>query len=491
MISLLLVIIYLSFISLGLPDSILGSAWPIMYQELKVPLSYSGIIFILITMGTVLSSLSSERIIVKYGAGKIIFVSVLLTALGMLGFSFSHIFSLLCVFAIPYGLGAGSIDTALNNYVALYYESKHMSWLHCMWGVGATLGPLIMSTMLNYGKNWNSGYRVVSIIQFILCIILFLSLPLWNKNKHDDNSNQYQHQHHQHHQHRQHQHNHNNYSEERMLNQSRIGNKTEESLEINSMSNLKSERYVNYNDDDTTNTNNDSTTGFTNTMDISMVNSENSKSRKDKYDTSIAIRIENSEKESDDQEVLGLIRTIKLPKAKDAMLFFFCYCAIEQTIGLWASSYLVMECDVPEVTASRFASLFYIGITIGRAISGFVTLRLNDNQMIYLGEGIILVGIFLIIIPFSYWVALIGFILSGLGCAPLFPSMIHATPENFGKDKSQAVIGIQMASAYSGVLIMPPFFGLISKWIGLRILPFYLGILLIVMVIMHIKVMKI
>eukprot|EP00833_Pecoramyces_ruminatium_P007618 jgi/Orpsp1_1/1181650/evm.model.c7180000078067.1 len=411
--NLLLVVIYLSFISLGLPDSILGSAWPVMYMELNVPLSYSGIVFMIITMGTVISSLNSERVINILGTGKVIFISVIMTAIAMLGFSFSHIFILLCILAIPYGLGAGSIDTALNNYVALYYESKHMSWLHCMWGLGASIGPYIMSTILKFGNSWNEGYRVISFLQFGLSIILFLSFPLWNKTKHTSNE----------------------------IKQDEKAE--EEIIKVNSLNNIKDDESIEKHEKEK-----DSIHDI-NIGDKELNKNENSIS---KNESNVSINIEEMKSENSNtensKETLGLRRTIKLPGAKEAMFFFFCYGAVEQTIGLWASSYLVIECDVPEVTAARFASLFYIGITIGRAISGFITLRLNDNQMIYLGESIIFAGILLIFVPFSYWFALIGFILAGLGCAPLFPCMIHSTPTNFGKDKSQAVIGAQMASVY-------------------------------------------
>ncbi len=385
MVSLLLAIIYLSFISLGLPDSILGSAWPVMYQELSVPLSYSGIIFMIIAVGTVVSSLSSDRIIRKWGTGRVTFVSVLMTATAMLGFSISHSFWLLCLWAVPYGLGAGSVDTALNNYVALHYESRHMSWLHCMWGVGASLGPYIMGLTLAQGKVWNNGYRTLSLLQFSLTVILFFSLPLWGKKKEK--------------------------------------------------------------------------------MEMTAENKTQTEAKK-----------------------LGIFDVLRFAGAKEAMLCFFCYCALEQTTGLWASSFLVLERGIPEITAAKFASLFFIGITLGRAISGFITFRLNDVQMVRLGEVIILGGVVLMLLPFGNTLALFGFIMVGLGCAPIYPSMIHATPEHFGEEHSQAVIGIQMASAYVGTSVMPPLFGFLSRWAGTGILPIYLGVILFMMAWMHSRI---
>ncbi|AGA65598.1 MFS transporter [Brachyspira pilosicoli] len=375
MVNLLLSIIYLSFISLGLPDALLGSAWPSMYKEFNVAISYAGIISMIISVGTIISSLQSDRLTKKFGAGKITAFSVAMTAAALFGFSITHSYLFLCVWAIPYGLGAGSVDASLNNYVALHYESKHMSWLHCMWGIGATIGPYIMGYAIT-NNNWNAGYRYISIMQIVLTAILFFSLPLWNKND---------------------------------------------------------------------------------------------KENKEKINT----------------KTLSLIEIIKIKGAKEIMICFFCYCALEATTGLWASSYLNIYKGVDIKTAASFGSLFYIGITIGRAISGFITMKLNDNQMIVLGESLILIGIILMIIPTVNTVSLIGFIITGLGCAPIYPSIIHSTPYNFGAENSQAIIGVQMASAYIGTLAMPPLFGYIANHISISLLPFYLILILALMFIMH------
>ncbi|MBW5390775.1 MFS transporter [Brachyspira hampsonii] len=375
MLNLLLAIIYLSFISLGLPDSILGSAWPTMYKELKVPISYAGIISMIISAGTIISSLQSDRLTKKFGTGKITAFSVAMTAIALFGFSIAHSYLFLCIWAIPYGLGAGSVDASLNNYVALHYESKHMSWLHCMWGIGAAMGPYIMGYAL-INNNWNKGYRYISIIQIVLTAILFFSLSLWKKN-------------------------------------------------------------------------------------------------------------DEQNKEKINTKTLKLIEIIKISGTKEIMICFFCYCAIESTTGLWASSYLNLYKNIDIKTAASFGSLFYIGITIGRAISGFITMKLNDNQMIILGELLIFIGIVLIIIPAVNTVSLVGFIIIGLGCAPIYPSIIHSTPYNFGRENSQAIIGVQMASAYIGTLAMPPLFGYIANHISISLLPIYLVFILILMFIMH------
>ncbi|MBR1866826.1 MAG: MFS transporter [Lachnospiraceae bacterium] len=390
MIPVLLIIIYLSFISLGLPDALLGSAWPVMYQELVVPLSYSGIIFMITAVGTVISSLCSDRLIRRWGTGWVTFVSVLMTAMAMLGFSITHSFVLLCLWAIPYGLGAGSVDAALNNYVALHYESRHMSWLHCMWGIGASIGPYIMGMVLANGKTWNTGYRTISLMQFVLALILCLSLSLWNREK---------------------------------------------------------------------------------------MEQQPGKGRCEDSDSQVSQKAED--------RPLTIAGILRLSGAKETMICFFCYCALEQTTGLWASSYLVMERSVPEITAAKFASLFFVGITLGRAVSGFITFRLKDDQMVRLGECIILFGIACVLLPVGGGISLAGFVLIGLGCAPIYPSMLHATPDHFGKEQSQAVIGIQMASAYIGTSVMPPLFGLLTRWLGTGILPVYLGGILAVMMVMH------
>ena len=378
MFHLLLAIIYLAFISLGLPDALLGSAWPTMYTEFGVPVSYAGIISMIIALGTIISSLQSDRLTRRFGTGKVTAVSVGITASALLGFSFTHSFWLLCLWAVPYGLGAGSVDASLNNYVALHYKSRHMSWLHCMWGIGATAGPYIMGFALSQGQKWNSGYFYIAVLQIILTGILVFSLPLWKGRS--------------------------------------AGGETDSAAE---------------------------------------------------------------------GKALSLGEIIRISGAREIMLCFFCYCALEQTSGLWASSYLTLFKSIPAETAARFAGLFYIGITVGRALSGFLTMKLNDVQMIRLGQGIIAAGILTLFLPGPAFLSLAGLILIGLGCAPVYPCIIHSTPAHFGADKSQAVIGVQMASAYIGTCIMPPIFGLIANHISVGLFPLYLLLILLIMFIMH------
>lgn len=386
MFQLLLAVIYLSFISLGLPDSLLGSAWPTIYPEFNVPVSYAGIIFMIISGGTIISSLQSDRLTKRFGTGKVTAFSVLTTAIALLGFSISTSYWMLVAWAIPYGLGAGSVDASINNYAALHYESRHMSWLHCMWGIGASVGPYIMSFALTNGQSWNMGYRYISIIQIVLTGILLLSLPLWKERSESGNS---------------------------------------------------------------------------------------------------------KEPDGKPEKALTLPEILRIPGTKQILLMFFCYCALEQTAGLWGSSYLVLKYGLDAEVAASYGSMFFIGITVGRAISGFITMKLNDNQMIRLGQGIILLGLALMFLPFGHQIALIGLIVVGLGCAPIYPCVIHSTPEMFGPEKSQAIIGVQMACAYTGNITMAPLFGLIANHISAGLLPAYLLLILVVMFTMHERLVKI
>ena len=377
MAALLLIVIYISFIGLGIPDSLFGTAWPAIYAEFHLPISWASFVSVTICCGTVVSSMVSAKVIRVLGTNKVAAVSTAMTAAALLGFSLSGNLLAMCLWAVPLGLGAGAIDTALNNYVALHYASRHMSWLHCMWGVGASVGPYIMGYALTGGGGWNMGYRYIALMQVALTLALLLSLPLWKAPAAGGTG-----------------------AEER-------------------------------------------------------------------------------------SQPLTLGRIFRIPGVKAVMAAFFCYCALEQTTGLWASSYLVLQKGVPAETAASFASLFFIGITVGRALSGFLTMKLNDAQMIRLGEGIIGVGAAAFLLPLGEYAALGGLILIGLGCAPIYPCIIHGTPEHFGADKSQAIIGVQMASAYAGNCLMPPLFGLIATHIHVALFPFYLLAILIVMAVMH------
>ena len=364
MFSLLLALIYVSFISLGLPDSLLGSAWPQMQESLGVSLSLGGVISFLITASTILSSLMSHRVIQRFGTGGVTMCNVAMTALALLGFSLSNSFFALCLWAIPYGLGAGSVDAALNNFVALHCKAKHMSWLHCFWGIGATGGPYIMGLCLSRGMGWQAGYRTISFLQMALTLILLLSLPLWKKQE-----------------------------------QPLSGGET--------------------------------------------------------------VRPQTPQ--------WG--KLLKRPGVKAALTAFFFYSALELTTGLWGSSYMVAIRGISPETAAKWISLFYLGITAGRFFSGFLTLRFSDDAMVRLGEGTAIVGIILLLLPLHNLFLCVGLILTGLGCAPIYPSLLHATPQRFGKSLSQSLMGTQMAISYLGSTTMPPVSGFLSEKISMGLYP--------------------
>ncbi len=376
MTSLLLAVIYLAFIGLGLPDSLLGAAWPMIYPQFGVPVSSMGLISMIISAGTILSSLNSSRLTRALGAGKVTLLSTALTAIALLGFGMSRSLWQLCFWAVPYGLGAGSVDAALNNYVALHYASRHMSWLHCMWGVGTIIGPSLMSAALTGGHGWSGGYLLTALVQGLIVAVLLLSLPLWGRPT------------------------------------SGNGPETETAA-------------------------------------------------------------------------LSLREVLAIPGAKEVMLCFFGYCALESTAGLWAASYLTLARDIPAETAAGFAALFYLGITAGRAASGWIAPRLGDDGMIRLGLWGIGLGLTALLLPGPAVVSLAGLVIIGLGCAPIYPSIIHSTPAHFGAHRSQAVIGVQMASAYVGSMAMPPLFGLMARQITPALFPFYLLVLLGLMAWMH------
>ncbi len=365
MFSLLLAVIYLAFISLGLPDSLLSAGWPIMQGTLNVPLSWAGIITMIVSGGTIISSLLSDRIIRRFGTGVVTAVSVALTTIALFGFSISNNFVAICLWSIPYGIGAGAVDAALNNYVALYYSSRHMSWLHAFWGVGVTISPYIMSICLTKNLGWNMGYRSVAVLQTVLVVILLVTLPLWEKK----------------------------------------------SLQ---------------NDD---------------------------------------IK----------PKALTLSEALRIKGVPHILLAFFAFCTVESTAGLWATSYLVGARGVDAQTSAKFAALFYSGIMVGRFINGFIADKFGDKKMIRVGAVGMLIGIVMVILPIKInSLALIGLVTIGLGSSPIYPCIIHSTPDNFGKENSQSLVGIQMASAYVGSTFMPPVFGVLAQYITVRLYPVFL-----------------
>lgn len=369
----LLVLIYVSFISLGLPDALLGSAWPSMLGEIAVPVWGAGLVQMATSFCTILSSLNSARLIRRFGTGKLTAFSTGLTALALLGFSFAPGYWCLLVMAVPLGLGAGAVDAAINNYVAQHCEPRHMNWLHCFWGLGTVISPLILSAALSAGLAWRWGYRTVSAMQLTLCVVMLLTLRLWKRG--------------------------------------------------------------------------------------------------------------NIEQEEKHAKVLSVREVLALPGAKAGMLNFLCYCGAEQTFILWSATYMVMARGVSETQAASLASMFFIGMTVGRGVSGFLTMRFTPRQMVRIGQAILAAGCVLLLLPFGFTM-IPGLLLCGLGCAPIYPNIVQDTPLNFGAENSQAVIGVQMAFAYCGSLFMPTVFAFIADFTGYGLMPVFALVLLCVMVVL-------
>lgn len=384
----LLVIIYLAFISLGLPDSLLGVAWPVMQLEYGSPFEAAGLVSMIIAGGTIVSSLASGAVLKRLSTGKVTFISCLMTAGSLLGFSFAPSLIWLIFLAVPLGLGAGSVDAALNNYVATHYKAHHMSWLHCFWGVGATLGPIILSQFIARQNSWRNGYIAVSVIQFALVVLFFFTLPLWNRIVKEVNSSH---------------------------------------LDINEEKN-------------------ESTTVLS-------------------------------------YETVNEVKPLQIKGVKLALVSFLFYCGVESTMGLWGSSFLVNFKGLPAAVAAQWVSMYYAGITIGRLITGFITLKISNRILIRMGQAIALAGAALLLLPFPAIYALVGFIMVGLGCAPIFPCMLHETPIRFGKESSQKVMGYQMAVAYTGSTFLPPLLGWIASHTTIGILPFFVLTYIIIMLV--------
>jgi len=372
----LLVIIFITFTMIGLPN-VLGSVWPVMYDQLGVSPANAGVISMLLSGAAIVGALLCDKVIRRFGAGKLALVSLVIAGSALIGFSFSNSFIMLCLMAVPLGFGLGFIDAAMNNVIALHYEAKHMNWLHAFWGVGASIGPIIMAFFLARGDLWQEGYRALGGIFFVFAIVFLLTFKLWRKV---------------------------------------VPVKTEET---------------------TTKT-----------------------------------------------EVKSTKQLLQLPGVKQSLLICLFYCAIEATVGLWASSYLVVIRNLAEETAAFWLSLYFIGITVGRFMAGFLTTKLSSHQLIMMGSGMIGVGILILFLPVPEQFSLVSLFLIGFGCAPIFPSLVHETPIIFGKENAQAIIGIQMAFAYTGAMLMPALFGFLADFTSFNLFPFYLGGFLVLMFLM-------
>jgi len=360
----LLPLVYLSFISLGLPDSMLGAVWPAMAAQMGQDLSSLGLVSMLVTLGTVISSLLSSRLIRSLGTGKVMALSVFLTSLVLLLYSFARSYGVLCLLALPLGLGGGSVDAALNGFVARNYKASHMNWLHCMWGVGATISPLIAGASLSGTASWPGAYRTVSILQGILFLVLFFSLPKW----------------------------------------------------------LKAEK-------------------------------------------------RDPLAESGPGQHISNAQALRTPGLIIAMGAFACFVGFESVAGVWAASFLQGQKGFDVAAAASLSSMYYFGTMLGRAVSGFIAIKADSRKMIRLGVLLAFLGAVLLALPLPGFFSLAGFMLLGLGNAPIYPAMIHLTPRRFGIALSQAAMGLQMAAAYTGSTLLPPLTGALVRSASLQAVP--------------------
>ena len=377
----LLIIIYIAFIGLGIPDSLFGTAWPAIYSEFELPISFGSFVTVIVSCGTVLSSVISSKIISRLGTNKVSAYSTLLTALALLGFSFAPNLWVMCFLAIILGIGAGAIDVALNNYVALHYSATHMSFLHCFYGVGVSVSPYILSLVIAGNFGWRGGYRIAFAIQLIITLLLFLSLPLWRKAHGGEN-----------------------------------------------------------------------------------------------------------ESEENTHKYLSFGSVLKIPGVKMMCSLFIASCAIECTCGGWGSTFLVEYKHLPAEKAAQIIMIYYIGMTLGRFLSGVLAAKLHSWKIIKLGQIVLGLALLLLILPGGVYLCALGMFLIGLGNGPLFPNFNYLTPENFGSDVSQSVIGIQMASAYIGIMLAPTLCGLLGQVFGMVIFPYYLILFYAIMIPVTIRI---
>lgn len=368
MATLLLIVIFIDFIGLGIPDSLFGAAWPAINSDFGLPISAANAVTVTMTVCSIISSLMSAKLTEKFSTSKIAAVSTALTAVGLFGFSISKNIYMMFFFTLFLGFGAGAIDAALNNYVAVHYRASHMNFLHCFYGIGVTLSPYLMSLALK-NRSWQSGYRLAFIIQLVISIIAFVSLPLWQKN-------------------------------------GRLSESSDEKSEKSSFADL-----------------------------------------------------------------------VKLPGIKSTWLVFFGSCALEYVSGTWSSSFLVNSRGITVDRAALFVTVYYGGIAFGRFLSGIFSSKLKPQQIILIGTILIIPAIVLVSQPFIPNLIAVGMFLIGLGNGPLYPNMVHLTPIRFGAQRSQAVMGSQMAAAYIGILSMPALTGFLAQKFSTDIFPYCLAVL--------------
>lgn len=374
MATILLIIIYLAFIGLGLPDSLFGTAWPAIYSEFSLRFSFGSIITVIMTCGTILSSILSTKLIARFGTGKVTAFSTALTVVALIGSSIAGNYFTICLLAIPLGLGAGAVDTGLNNYVALHYSSAQMSLLHCFFGVGISVSPYIMARFISTDAGWRGGYRFASFIQMAIALILFCTLPLWKKV---------------------------------------AGKESREETPV---------------------------------------------------------------------KVLPLRELARIPGVKMMWLLFVISCAIEYTAGAWGSTYLVEAKGLPAENAAEVVLFYYIGMTVGRLLSGILATRLTCWKIIRIGVVVLGAAVVILLLPIPTVVIAIALFMIGLGNGPMFPNFTYLAPLNFGEDLSQSVIGTQMAASSLGIMVVPAFCGLLGQTFGMGVFPIYLTALFVLMV---------
>ncbi len=370
----LLVVIYIAFIGLGVPDSLIGSAWPAIHTQMNIPVEAVSILTFIISGCTVLSSMFSAGILNKLGTAKVTAFSTAMTAAALLGFSFVPSFWFMIPLAVILGLGAGAIDSGLNNYVALHFKASHMNFLHCFYGVGVSLSPYLMSQALS-NAGWRSGYRYAFYVQAAITLLLIISVPMWKKSSSGDDS--------------------------------------------------ENENSVN----------------------------------------------------------LSLFQMAKMPEVRQVWIIMLATNAIEYACGVWGSTYLVSEKGFEAKHGALALTVYYVGMSVGRFVSGLLSDKISTWKRIGIGSAILAPAILLMLLPLHGAVTVVGLFLVGLGNGSIYPNMIHLTPHNFGKDVSQSIMGSQIAFAYIGVMLAPPAVSLISGLFGIKIYPVLLAVLYAIMVI--------
>ncbi len=372
MATLLLIVIYVAFIALGIPDSLFGTAWPAIYGEFHLPISYSNFVTIICSCGGLVSGAFSARLINRFGTKWVTAVSVALTAVTLLGCAVAPNFVWFCLLMIPLGIGGGAVDSALNNYVALHFSARHMSFLHCFYGVGITVSPALLSLAITSGGGWRGGYLLATIIQSGITLLTFLSIPLWGK--------------------------------------------------------------------------------------IKWGNSE--------------------EPEEEDKGItLSLKEQLRLPGLVGVLGVFIFSCSLEVICGGWGSTYLVEFHGETVDAAARLLLFYYVGMTLGRFLSGVLSKRLREWQLIYTGLSVVGVGVVLVFLGiWSPVLTGVALFFVGMGNGPMYPNFMHLTPQNFGREYSQSAMSAQVTAAYTGIMLTPIIFGTLAQWVGTHIFPYFLGV---------------